>query len=496
MLLMNNIFDEIYVINLLRRPDKLTKVLWQLNKINIHPHVIEAVDGHHPSIYYKHKKLLNTISVETSRLSVGAYGYILSWEKVIEDAINNQYKRILVLDDDIILIRNFVQLFDNWIEKLNKYITKYNKNQWKLLLLGATQHTQRPELITNFQLAYHPERTDGSFAVGIDNSIYGEILTQLITHIQIVDSDILRQLYLKYREQCYVAYPNLMIADVTQSDIRSGRSQEELAQKVGWSPLSNYQIPYEKPLVSIIISCYNAEKTIKRCLQSMIEQTYRPIELIITDDGSTDKTFDIIVNILNKWQYDKRIRDMKIILHRHSINKGSFVSRNMGLSKITGDLITFQDADDISLNYRIDEQVNKLLEKNVNFTCCLILRTHLDHLSENPEQLLKDIQQTRIHTNKYCCRSKVGLITTMFRKEIIHKLGKYKELKWAADAEYIRRLFPKLDSKYEIMNYLNETDYIPKMYYRIPEIMYLSYEMTENNLTNQRLKANKRKTIP
>ena len=478
MIKLNDYFDQIYIINLLRRPDKLTKVLWQMNKLNINIKVIEAVDGRQPDIYYKQKKI-----------NVGAYGYILSWEKVIQDALNHNYNKILILDDDVIFHHNFTNLFHLWITSIENN-NNNKENKWKILLLGATQHTQRPELIENIN-AYYPQIIDGSFAVGIDKSVYLEIMEGLMKRDKIVDSDILRNIYKKHPLSCYVAYPNLIIADVTSSDIRTGRSQELMAEKLGWTPLSNYNYPPIKPLVSIIISCYNAEKTIVRCLQSMITQTYRPIELIITDDGSHDNTFNLIGQILNKWQYDKRSKDMKIILQRHAINKGCYVARNTGLSNATGDLITFQDADDISLDYRIEEQVNKLLEKRVKFVCCMILRTHLNVLSDNVDQLMLDIQRTRIHNNNYCCRGKIGLVTTMFRKDVIDQLGKYKELKWGADAEYIRRLFPDLDINYQIMNYLNDIEYIPNIYYRISDIMYLSHEMTKDNLTNQRLAKNK-----
>ena len=109
-------------------------------------------------------------------------------------------------------------------------------------------------------------------------------------------------------------------------------------------------------------------------------------------------------------------------------------------------------------------------------------------MPDDLEELEKQIRLTRIHPNKYCCRAKVGLVTTMFRRSLVNRLGEYQESKWGADAEYLRRLFPNLDPNYKIMNYLNDTEYIPDLYYRIGEIMYLSYEMTENNLTTQRLR--------
>lgn len=472
---LNDYFDQLYLINLARRPQKLTRVLRQLDRYQIKVQVWSAVDGRHPDIFFQQQVI-----------SPGAYGYFLSWRQILQDATQHNYRRILILDDDVILHQNFNQHFDHWINSIPN---------WKVLLLGATQHTQRPALIPPNNNCYHPARIDGSFSVGLDSSIFSVLLTQLnqIDTPQLVDSQILRSIYRQYPEECLVAYPNLMIADVTQSDLQAPRSQEELAKKVGWSELTtHYHWPPDEPqLVSLIISCYQSEETIERCLESVLSQTYRPIELIITDDGSTDRTCELIGQTLNRWQYRPQIKGLTIKFQHLSRNKGSFVSRNRGLARATGQLITFQDADDISLDHRIETQVNQLMAHQVKFTCCLILRTHLKQLSRDLEQLQQDIERTRIHAHQYCCRTKVGLVTTMFRREIIEQLGAYPEVKWGGDALYLRKLFPQLDPNYKVMNYLNDLKYIPNLYYQVSEVLYLSHEMTERNLTSQRLRATK-----
>jgi GR25 family glycosyltransferase involved in LPS biosynthesis len=486
---MNEYFNQIYLINLARRPDKLTKVLWQLNRYHIKVHLIEATDGSHPSVFFQQKVL-----------PVGAYGYVLSWIRVLNHAITNKYKRILILDDDVILHQNFNHLFSTWIQTLSP-------QKWKIILLGATQHTQRPNLIShdggkidgdddeNGMGSYHPKIVDGSFAVGINTSVFQEILDMLSGCDQLVDSHVLRRIYQRYQYQCFVAFPNLIIADVTSSDIQSARNQQELALKVGWGDLTNYHYPNYRPLVSIIISCYQAESTIQRSLQSILDQTYRPLEVIITDDGSTDDTMGVISKVLQEWEYNRKAKDIRVILHRHTVNRGAYVSRNRGLKVASGEFITFQDADDISLNHRIETQLNITLYRQVEFTTCLILRTHLNFLPYDPVELENQLVKSRIHPNKYCCRSKVGLVTTLFRKSLVQRLGPYQEAKWGADAEYLHRLFPKLDPNYRIMNYLNDTEYIPGLYYRINEILYLSHEMTERNLTSQRQKLEKHGTF-
>ena len=92
-----------------------------------------------------------------------------------------------------------------------------------------------------------------------------------------------------------------------------------------------------KTKVSVIVPIYNSELYIDKCIQSIINQTFKDIELILVDDGSTDKS----IEISNKYaEKDKRI---KIIKQK---NKGVSSARNYGISIATGDFITFVDSDD------------------------------------------------------------------------------------------------------------------------------------------------------
>ena len=92
-----------------------------------------------------------------------------------------------------------------------------------------------------------------------------------------------------------------------------------------------------KILVSIIIPAYNVEKYIEKCITSILEQTYTNIEVIIVNDGSTDKTGEIIDIISKK---DSRIR---VVLKE---NAGVSEARNSGIEVSTGDYLVFVDGDD------------------------------------------------------------------------------------------------------------------------------------------------------
>lgn len=90
-------------------------------------------------------------------------------------------------------------------------------------------------------------------------------------------------------------------------------------------------------MVSIIITAYNVEKYIKECIESVINQTYRDIEIIIINDGSTDKTGGICAS------YAKI--DHRIVVYNKE-NAGISAARNLGLSVAKGEYILFTDADD------------------------------------------------------------------------------------------------------------------------------------------------------
>lgn len=104
-------------------------------------------------------------------------------------------------------------------------------------------------------------------------------------------------------------------------------------------------------LVSIIVPMYNSEKYIERCVKSLISQSYKNIEIILIDDGSKDKTIEIL-----KLYNDK---DSRIKLYKKK-NSGASSARNYGLEKCTGDYILFVDADDYIDSNMIRDMVSMI----------------------------------------------------------------------------------------------------------------------------------------
>lgn len=99
------------------------------------------------------------------------------------------------------------------------------------------------------------------------------------------------------------------------------------------------------PLVSIIVPVYNVEKYLKKCIQSIINQTYKNLEIILVDDGSSDNSGKICDEFAQK---DNRI---KVI---HKTNGGLSDARNAGLDVMSGEWVSFIDSDDFVSPYYIE----------------------------------------------------------------------------------------------------------------------------------------------
>lgn len=116
-------------------------------------------------------------------------------------------------------------------------------------------------------------------------------------------------------------------------------------------------------LVSVIIPSYNVESYIKECIDSMLNQTYENIEILIYDDGSTDETLSVL---------KKLVKHKKIKVFSSNINRGASYARNFLFNKAQGEYIMLQDSDDKSLKSRIENCLKFLEDSDYIFTSCNI----------------------------------------------------------------------------------------------------------------------------
>lgn len=120
--------------------------------------------------------------------------------------------------------------------------------------------------------------------------------------------------------------------------------------------------PENRGMVSIIIPVYNGEKHIKRCLDSICQQTYKNLEVIVVDDGSTDNTHSVCESVSN---LDNRIRVIA------QPNSGVSAARKAGTDAALGEYVVFVDADDYCLQDYVETMVLSM-SPNVQVSCAVL----------------------------------------------------------------------------------------------------------------------------
>ena len=182
-------------------------------------------------------------------------------------------------------------------------------------------------------------------------------------------------------------------------------------------------------LISVIIPCYNAEKYIADCLDSVINQTYSEWELICVNDGSRDKTLEILENYRNK--YSEKITVISVP------NAGASAARNTGLKVAKGEYIQFIDADDIITNDKFEKQIAGFTEG----IDCIVS----DRILKNVDltEILNEFNFKEINNNTLETAVTKIIITgnPIYRKQVVDALGGYNiNLKSSQDWDFHIRL--------------------------------------------------------
>ena len=257
-------FDCIYLVNLKKEVNRRITASFHLKNNNINYTLFEAVNGYTAEgikFFDEYQKNLgklnrytefNELEIKRGKRfieSAGAIGYINTYLKILQNAKAQGYKRILILEDDILLHPNFMSKFHQFISAI--------KENWKIIQLGASQYNwdsvdNESSLKKGF---YLPRRLDtcGSFAIGIDSSVYDELIEAESAYDGPFDHLPMGEIYENHLEECFVCYPNIIIPDVGTSSIRGGRCQIAHSKKMRW-PLEEFPYPLPKPVISILIS--------------------------------------------------------------------------------------------------------------------------------------------------------------------------------------------------------------------------------------------------
>lgn len=165
------------------------------------------------------------------------------------------------------------------------------------------------------------------------------------------------------------------------------------------------------PLVSIIMPCYNAERYIAQSIESVLAQTYQNWELLITDDGSTDKSVEIIS------KYSKN--DDRINVMVPDEHQGIARTRNMSISRARGRFVAFLDNDDLWKPEKLEKQIKFMLEKEIGFSYTSYELVDQDGITKN-----KIIQtQGVVDYKKYLRNTIIGCGTVMIDRDIVGHFG-------------------------------------------------------------------------
>lgn len=157
-------------------------------------------------------------------------------------------------------------------------------------------------------------------------------------------------------------------------------------------------------MVSIIVPVYNTEKYLHRCIDSVLNQTYRELELLLIDDGSTDSSGAICD------EYARRDERIRII---HKINTGVSDTRNTALDIAKGDYILFLDSDDY---LTIDFAIEKLLTEAIKNDLDIIRGEYKSVDSLGKDFFIRDIERDKLHYMEKILDSSIFLDKILLRE--------------------------------------------------------------------------------
>lgn len=188
----------------------------------------------------------------------------------------------------------------------------------------------------------------------------------------------------------------------------------------------------QKEKVSVILPTYNRAYILKKSIQSVLEQSYENLELIIVDDGSTDETVSLVESMR-----DERIRFVQI-----TQNQGAAGARNYGLQYVTGDYVAFEDSDDFWRPDKLRLQVEELQKKQAGF--CYHKMQY--DFGEGKTAILPgdDIGSDKKNGDIFAqllYENMVGCPTLLVRRECVEEIGGFDtDFKALEDYDFVLRL--------------------------------------------------------
>lgn len=177
-----------------------------------------------------------------------------------------------------------------------------------------------------------------------------------------------------------------------------------------------------KELISVIVPIYNTEKYVKKCIESILEQTYQKFELILIDDGSTDNSLNII----------REFTDERITVISKQ-NEGVSSTRNRGLDIAKGEYVLFIDSDDWIEPNMLEVLVRNILQTNADISCC-----QYDYKSKKTIQNLEIWNKDKV-TKEFLKHKLINgaLVNKLIKYELVAKAKFDSQIHYGEDALFI-----------------------------------------------------------
>ena len=241
----------------------------------------------------------------------------------------------------------------------------------------------------------------------------------------------------------------------------------------------------EMPLVSVVVPCYNHEKYVKETIESIINQTYKNIELIVIDDGSKDNSVQVIQEMADKHGFT--------FVHRP--NKGLSATLNEGIRLSKGKYFSAIASDDILMLEKIEKQVT-FMEANPEYGMCYGKIVYFEDTIEKTSEYPNSNKEGWVFDDLLNYGCFIPAPSTFIKKEVFKSVGGYDESLWIEDWD----MWLRISKKYKI-GFINEyfafyrrhdsniSSQVIKMYEAEKQILekYKDYENFDNVIKNKKI---------
>ncbi len=197
--------------------------------------------------------------------------------------------------------------------------------------------------------------------------------------------------------------------------------QRELLPETGRERVKLDRISDQRVYVSVILPTYNRASELGKAMQSVLDQTYENLELIVVSDGSTDETEQVV----------RDFSDARVRLVQSEKNGGLAYARNMGIREARYDLLAFHDDDDLWKPEKLENQVRELLQSDLStgFCYCEMSYIMLDGKTVHivPRREISDVRKRGYLYPELLRRNFIGGPTLLVRKECLEEVGLFDE---------------------------------------------------------------------